>query len=446
MDKLAIIEQIRQSNDLLSLPQALSEILREVDNPKFNSESLAHIILKDPALTGRILKLANSSFYHRFSDISTVHQAVQMLGITTVKCMALSSSVFRPESIQALSGIDAKGLFANILTTAAAAERIAKQVKYQAPEEAFIAGLLQDIGIIYFLHHHPKEYRKIVDGQVSCRTLVEAERQLFGIDHCEVGYHLTTKWRLPAYISDAVREHHHTESPQRDLVLPNCIHLAVLLAPDTITTYPTELESRLGRINAVAEALGLSKAEVDGISTSLFGWGREVADYLGIDIGDSEAMLTRANRELWKTYITVENLFKERQELSRRLLDEEREKGAMEAKNIAMATLSHYLNNAAMAIYGRSQILRMTAQKGDKQALEERLEPSLDVIDKSVQKIVAVLQEMKEITPIANVKFLDASQAMNMDDRIATRLIKLERESGLVLPVDAENEVHPVTR
>ena len=95
MDRISIIENIRTNNKLLSLPQVLSEVLKEVGKEDSSPDSLARIILKDPSLTGRVLRLSNSSFYHRFSDIKTVNQAVSVLGVTTVKCLALSSSIFR---------------------------------------------------------------------------------------------------------------------------------------------------------------------------------------------------------------------------------------------------------------------------------------------------------------------------------------------------------------
>src|SRR3972149_12075140 len=97
MNKIDLVDEIRRRDDLLSLPQALSEVFREMGRPDFSSDALASIILKDPSLTGRILKLANSAFYQRFSGIATVNKAIQMLGVTTVKCLALSSSIFNPD-------------------------------------------------------------------------------------------------------------------------------------------------------------------------------------------------------------------------------------------------------------------------------------------------------------------------------------------------------------
>ncbi len=96
MKKISIVDQIRRDSDLLSLPQVLSEVLKEVGKEDFSANKLADIILKDPSLTSRVLKMSNSSFYQRFAEIKTVHQAISVLGATTVKCLALSTSVFRP--------------------------------------------------------------------------------------------------------------------------------------------------------------------------------------------------------------------------------------------------------------------------------------------------------------------------------------------------------------
>jgi putative nucleotidyltransferase with HDIG domain len=443
MEKIDVIAQIKQKDGLLSLPQALAEILREVDNPDFSPESLAKIILKDPSLTGRILKMANSSMYKRRAAISNVHQAVQVLGATTVKCLALSSSVFHPDQIKKEAGIDSQVYFANVLTVAAACEKIAQAMRYKASEDAFVAGLLHDIGTMFFIHHYPDQYRLIADRRVPrATTLMEAEQLVFGVDHCEAGYHLATRWRLPLQVAEAIRDHHADSDAKSANPVAEIVKLAALLTEDSTTGYGMGLEERLRAINQAAAALGLSKVEIDGVSVSLMSSTISVAEYLGVDIGNIEEMLTRANQEIWRTYLMIENLFKERQELSQKLLQQERARGAYESKTIAMATLSHYLNNAAMAISGRSQIVRMYLNKEDQGALMLQLPTSLDIIDNSIKKIVAVLAEMGEISPIDEVEFLSTSRAMNIDDRIKTRMQQMEKEPGVILPRKSELAVY----
>ncbi len=438
MDKITIVQHIRTGHDLLSLPQTLSEILKEAENPNFNAESLSKIILRDPALTGRVLKVANSSFYSRASNIRTVNQAVQLLGMTTVKCLALSTSIFRPEKIAKESGFDPKLLFNSFLTVATGAERIAQVTGYKRPEEAFIAGLLHDVGILYLLEYYPQEYRKILEHNVKSHRLLDAENEVFGIDHSEVGYHLATRWRLPDYVCSAIRSHHVFDSVDEYDAISRCVLLSTVLMPESIGHFAGDLEERVQMMNRIGASLDLSARQIDDISLHMITATVQVATQMGIDIGTPEELLTRANREIWRTYSTIESLFKERQELTSRLLAEERQKGALESKNIAIATLSHYLNNAAMAVYGRSQIMRMMCSRSDAESVTKKLPDSLDVIDRSIRKIVAVLAEIKAISPVEEMKFINTSMALNLDERIDNRLKAMEHESGLILPDEVE--------
>jgi len=436
MDKLSIVERIRSNEKLLSLPQALSQVLQEVSKEDFSPDNLAAIILKDPSLTGQILRMANSPFYHRLSEITTVNQAVSVMGATTVKCLALSTSVLNPERIAGDSGLDTKAFFTHVLSVAAAAEAIAKALGMKNTEEAFIAGLLHDVGVLFFLHHHPREYGKIIRHQVRAKTLSEAEIEAFGIDHAEVGFHMAERWNLPAYIVTAIGNHHRCGAENDEPLYQNIVSLAVLLAGDHFSGYEMGIEERLSTIKVTSAELSLSKEQVDEISSSLLARTVDVADYLKIDIGNLEELLVRANQEIWKSYLTMENLFKERSELSASLLREEHAKGAAEAKTIAMATLSHYLNNATMAIYGRSQLMRLMLKKSQTDRIVESLPHNLDVMDQSIARIVAVLEEMREISPIDEMEFLDLSRGLNIDDRIAKRLDAMSEDGAWAADVE----------
>lgn len=434
MDRVSIIEEIRRNDRLLSLPQVLSKVLEEVGKEDFSSEELAKIILKDPPLTGRILRLANSSFYHQMSKIKTVHQAINIMGMTTVKCLALSTSVFQPSRVANASGVDPKAFFSYVLSVAGASEKIARLVGHRSPEEAFIAGLLHDIGVLYLLHHYPKEYRKITTGQIKASSLSEAEKKVFEIDHCEVGRYIATTWRLPEYIIESIAGHHSYHGSKSETILQNCVRLAVVLSNDEFSGFKGSIEQRINARKILADLLGLSDEDVDEVSGTILSVTIDAAGYLDIDIGDIDEILISANREIWKSYLTIENLFKERQELSRQLLLQEREKGAMESRNVAMATLSHYLNNAVMAAYGRSQIMRRQLALGETEKLLEQMPHNLDAIDDTVKKVVAVLKEMQEISPIDQERFLDMFNSLDIDDLIEKRLNQMASEDKWKAP------------
>ncbi len=439
---MTIIDQIKRNDKILSLPQVLLEILDNIEKDDFSADELSKIILKDPSLTGRVLKLANSSFYHRVQKIKTVQQAISMVGMVTVKCMALSSSVLDPSKIERESGINPKCFFTFVLSIAGASEEIAKSLKFKSVEEAFIAGLLADIGVLFFLHHYPKEYKRIIKNKISAEDLLEAERKVLGIDHAEVGYHLAQVWGLPTYIINSIRDHHDLDDISEKDPLTNIIKLATLLSTDQYSDFDSQIIGRIDKINSVSKALGISKEKINEITFSLLPKTIEIAEYLGVDIGNTNEILAKANEEIWKSYLTIDNLFKERAELSQKLLLEERAKGAEELKNITMATLSHYLNNAVMVIFGKSQLLRMHHKKGDNQFLIDNMGKSLDVMDKSVRKIVAVIEEMKEISPIDVKKFHSLSNALNIDDLIEKRMSDIEgSEEGSDLVYQVEKSV-----
>jgi len=437
MTNVSIADEIRRNDKILSLPQALSEILQEVGKDNCSPEKLAKIILKDPSLTGALLKVANSSFYQRYSQISTVQQAINVLGMTTVKCLALSTTVLHPDKIATESGVDTQAFFTYMLSVASASEKLAQAVDYKAPEEASVAGLLNEMGILFFLHHHPAQYRKIISKRIKARSLIEAEKQVFGTDHCEVGALMADTWHLPDYIGKSITNHHSYQLSNDESTLSLVVKLATLITEDRFSGYPLDLEERLTGITEVVEALGISKSKVDEISSNLLQGTISMAEYLGVDIGNVEDMLMLANQEIWKSYLVIENLFKERQELSRKLLHEEREKGAIQSKNVAIATLSHYLNNAAMAIFGRSQLMRMFHDRGNTDKLLEKLPGNLDILDRSVRKIVAVMEEIKEISPIDEVAYHNMSQALNIDDRLEKRM------SSVTMDMENSNSVEP---
>jgi HD-like signal output (HDOD) protein len=421
-DKVTVVDRILRDDNILSLPQALTEILREVDRPNCSADSLSKIILHDPALTSRILKLSNSAYYARFSRSTTVHQAVQVLGLSTVKCLALSSSIFDASKIKAATGIDVKHFFAGVLTIAVAAQKIADAAELKSSEEAFIAGLLHDIGIMFFLTHYPEEYRRVIQKNKAGVPLPDAERKELGLDHAEAGYHLAMKWRIPQSICEAIRDHHNFSDIKPLNNVTNVLRLATLVGTEAFEGSGKDPLQKLLHSNQISAILKLEREQLDKISMSLLTDAVQVAEYLDADIGSIEDILTRANAEIWRTYLIVQNLFKEREELTLKLLAEERAKGAAEAKNIAIATLSHYVNNAAMAMFGRTQILRQRFDKGDMDKLMAVMEPSLDVIENGIRKTVAVLDEIKAISPIDEVSFYSMSQAMNIDDRIERRL------------------------
>ena len=434
-----IIEQIKNDSNLLSMPQSLYQILNEVDKEDFSPQKLAEIIKTDPALTARILSLANSTFYQRFARTTTVNQAVSVLGVSTVKCLALSTTVLKPELIEKNSGINPKEFFTYVLLNAATAECLARELKLKASEEMFIIGLLNDIGLIFLVHHYPSKYRQVLSLNGEANSLRSAEIEILGIDHYEISHLLAKKWHLPEDMANSIGCQNIENSSVKVKKMQAAIELAGLMNPENFSGFDFPLEDRLAKVNQAANKLALTTDQMDSVTSKLMSSAIEAAELMGVDIGSIEDLLAKANQEIWKAYFTIEQLFRIRQNLNSKLLKEEHYRGALEARSAAMATLFHYINNAITGVYGRSQLMRQRNQSGQSEILLKNLDKDLNIIDKSIQKIVAVLEEVKEISHIEQDKLTGCNEAMNLDDRIHDRISKMEKEQKWFVEANKEN-------
>jgi HD-like signal output (HDOD) protein len=439
-NKLDIGNEIAENTDLLALPEAVSQILESASQEEISIESLSTIIGKDPALTGRLLKIANSPFYGLSHKVNTIHQAVMVLGMTTVKCLALSAALFNPDKLKADVGINISSLYGNILSIAITCRKLAVACHYPAPEDAFTCGLLHDIGFLYLLHHYPDEYRQILLKVRQDGNLLEEEKKKFAMAHSEIGTLIARKWHLPANIMAGISGHHNfggKDSPQ----VEDIVRLAVALNRDIYPGAERYVEDRITMIGLVSERLGINTRQLDDIAGTVIREALNFAQSINIEVDNYETILARANQEIFSIYLSIQKLFRERQELTGKILEEERVRGVLEAKAVAISTLSHYVNNATMAIWGNSQLLRMAIKKGDIDYITSSLPRILDTVDDASRKIIAVLEEISEMNILDGAEFYSQSKILNIDERINARMKKLENSSGLVLPSVVTEEI-----
>ena len=414
MPTIDILAKLDQADEIFSLPQSLLEIIQAVENEDWSAKSIAEVITRDPGLTARVLRMANSTYYRRGADIATVNRAVVVLGASMVKCLALSATIFNPPSeLKDKFDYDIRSLYTHYLSTAIAARQISEATGLAKPEEAFTAGLLHDLGMIYILKVAPMEYAQILKQYESGTGLVKLERETFDTDHAEIGYLISRRWKLPAALQNAIGNHHRITEYENFSdydKLDQVIALANLINRHVFSPSGEEyMEEAISRISNLTKALEMPPDLVREINDKNLQDTFQAAQHLGIDVGDPFTLLEKANRQIMGSYMTIESLFKERQELSKQIIEEEHKLGAMRSKNIAVATLSHYINNAATAISGRIQLVEMLMKKKQIIDNKNKLEPALEVIDTSLTKILAVLAELKSLTSLDDVTFYTVS-------------------------------------
>jgi putative nucleotidyltransferase with HDIG domain len=214
--------------NLPTLPMIISRMIELVDNPKTSAGSLARLISTDQALTARILKLANSAYYGFPREISTVNMAIVVLGFNTVKDMGLSLSVFDMfKDAETAGAFDTTQFWEHSVGCGIAARAVARSCGHRLAGEAFVAGLLHDIGKVILKQYFPKEFKEIMALSSAEGASLEAiELQVIGTQHGQVGGWLAEKWNLPKIIADSITFHHAPWESKQDNVFVAAISLA----------------------------------------------------------------------------------------------------------------------------------------------------------------------------------------------------------------------------
>jgi HD-like signal output (HDOD) protein len=215
-DKENIQKIVNRLKDIPTLPQVVEKIIDIVDNPTTSASDLNKAISMDQALSAKILKLVNSAFYGFPKKIETLTQAIVILGFNTVRSLALSISM-----VDFFSGKGSKHrlnypeFWRHSIGVSILARELAKKSFPAITEEAFVAGLLHDIGIIILDQFLPVEYARTFQMMRSDKILLyEAEQKTLGLTHADVGRMLAERWNLPDPLMYSI-SFHHDPSPAR---------------------------------------------------------------------------------------------------------------------------------------------------------------------------------------------------------------------------------------
>lgn len=228
MSQLTLEYIVKKVEDIESLPYTITKIISLADNPNSNIHDMENLILKDQALTTKILRLANSTHYGYARRISTISEATILLGFQAIKGIALASTVkpFLKEELKGYS-LEKDFLWTQSQTCAIISRFIARKFKYTNPEEAYIAGLLRDIGKTILNEQMLKEYNEILEKVVKEDiSFLDAESEILGFDHAEVGEKVATKWGFPQSLVEAIGYHHTPDLSSLNPILVSIVHIA----------------------------------------------------------------------------------------------------------------------------------------------------------------------------------------------------------------------------
>lgn len=208
-----LLKQILDCPRLPSLPAIAVEVVSLCRGNDTSIKDIARTVTNDPALTTKILRTVNSSYYGLSQSVSTINHALVILGLNSVRSLALGFTLVGCVRDIDGSAFDLNYIWRRCLYSAVAARSISQRIGHGQHEEAFIGGLLQDLGVIAMLQTLGPQYIDLLKtvGEDHSKLRIE-ERKTLHIDHAQVGEALALGWKLPAVLAAPIRFH---EEPER---------------------------------------------------------------------------------------------------------------------------------------------------------------------------------------------------------------------------------------
>lgn len=219
-----LLDRIRASRSLPSPHAVTARLIELAEDPDVRMDQILDVLRTDPALSARLLRLANSPLYARRRRTDNLRQAITLLGVDAVLTAALSLNMLADHrDANAMPALFNRNRWTRSVHAAICAQVLAERTGRMSPADAFLASLLQDIGVVVLIRLAPEAYRPL---PITCThdDLVVAENERFGCDHAAIGAELLRAWNIPDRIADAV------EASHADGLRPEADPLAKLVA------------------------------------------------------------------------------------------------------------------------------------------------------------------------------------------------------------------------
>jgi HD-like signal output (HDOD) protein len=267
---------IAEISHIATLPEITLKIIELVEDPSSTAQDLHKVISNDPALCSRILKVVNSAFYGLPRQIGSINRAIVLLGLNAVKNIAIAASLtklFRGGELCAR--FSAKDLWIHSIATAACAKLICDELKLGVSDEAFLAGLIHDIGIMVEVQAMRHELLQVFEEMTFDRDgtpasdMIALERKNLGADHPSFGSGLCEAWKFPKSFTWVTQHHHEpAELPAASRMLTSIVHVADRIVAAAGYGFRADLQS-LEISPDIMSDLSLTEEQVETVKEKL---------------------------------------------------------------------------------------------------------------------------------------------------------------------------------
>lgn len=274
--KQIVTDAIKEISHIATLPEITVKIIELVEDPTSTAQDLNNVISNDPALCSRILKVVNSSFYGLPGQIGSINRAIVLLGLNAVKNIAISASMAKLfRGGQLCDKFSARDLWMHAIATGAASKLIADKLKMGVGDEAFLAGLTHDIGMMVEMQFDRVKLIEVIDrinidaNGAPDRDMCEVEREIFGADHQAFGKALCERWKFPEAFAQVTGHHHEPlDLPTGSRSMACLVHVADHLASSLERAFRLDLPS-LEIDGSVLDEIKLTRDALEDIRSRL---------------------------------------------------------------------------------------------------------------------------------------------------------------------------------
>ena len=313
MNKEEILESVLQSDVLPTLSPVASRLITITAKEDTTISDIAELVSKDISLSAKILKVVNSAFYSFPQSIVTIHQAASILGTNAVRSLVLSFSFLQPSRSDEGS-FDYALFWEQSLTEAVAARRLMAAIDKDAAEEAFVAGLLQNLGVLILARAFPDQYQQVeqvIEKEGSSRCQVEND--LIGADHAYIGSEVTRSWGFPDALVLPLRYHADpTACGGNDANIQRLCHVVYLSGLISQIYRSNAPEAIVARFHEQAQQfLGLEERVLKDFLDNVHAEVNHTADYFDFSINEQKSIaeiLQIANAELSVLNLSYEEM------------------------------------------------------------------------------------------------------------------------------------------
>ncbi|MFT5443339.1 MAG: two-component system cell cycle response regulator, partial [Myxococcota bacterium] len=285
-----LLDQLRDANSIPSPPGVALEIIRLNQRDDVDLDDLEAILIRDPAIVAKLLRIANSSSFGRPGQVSDVRQAVMTLGLRSLNLLALSFSLASYSETDPKSRFDYGRYWTSSAVATSAATVLARKYVMHFIDETFLASILCDFGQLILTEGATDKYKPVIKRMAkSNQSLQEIEREILGGDHAEIGGELLAEWGLPPLICGAIQYHHNPDDERNTdhdtRAIARVLHIASLVGD--VFFAGSEIDAGISALQEAAQAhFSMDPSDCQELLEATEESMAEIIDMLGITCTD----------------------------------------------------------------------------------------------------------------------------------------------------------------